>query len=187
MAFCRYRSITVQYLRECDINKILPTSFKRWYALRLTPEVRVIFWRPPLESFFFILRSSVRLNPVVIRYCVINLAPFQEITTAFIISKNGCVLARVVLILFANLYFSRLFILLFYLMLYMFRFVFFPRFIVLLFALKRCEPIHPSSASLTCCPRTCVDQCGTLIIACTMLFAPTKCLIYHTCPNACIS
>ena len=94
MAFCRYRSITVQYLRECDINKILPTSFKRWYALRLTPEVRVIFWRPPSESFFFIFRSIVRLNPVVIRYCVINLAPFQEITTAFIISKNGCVHAR---------------------------------------------------------------------------------------------
>ncbi len=94
--------------------------------------------------------------------------------------------ARVVLFLFANFYFSRLFIFLFYLMLYMFRFVFFPRFIVLLFALKRCEPINPSSASLTNCPRTCVDQGGTLIIACTMLFAPTKCLIYHTCPYACI-
>jgi hypothetical protein len=47
----RYRNITVQYLRECDINKILPTSFRR--------------------------------------YCVIQLAHLQEITTAFIISKNG--------------------------------------------------------------------------------------------------
>jgi hypothetical protein len=43
-----------------------------------------------LFSYF----ASPRLNPVVIRYCVINLAPFQEITNAFIISKNGFVHAR---------------------------------------------------------------------------------------------
>lgn len=33
----RYRSITVQYLRECDINKILPTSFRRHYTSHLSP------------------------------------------------------------------------------------------------------------------------------------------------------
>jgi len=93
MAFCRYRSITVQYLRECDINNlahvvqtvIRPLLNTRSPRRLLTATIGFV-----LFSYF----ASLRLNPVVIRYCVINLAPFQEITNAFIISKNGFVHAR---------------------------------------------------------------------------------------------